>query len=135
MQSKITMICWHHVAGTKDALIKQTPKRASQRLKTVGMQQAQHILIQSQALLKNIISQYDNVVIGQSTIKPTLRYGSRGIDVQFLQHILTSNGYNIGAIDGIFGTKTLDAVKMLQLKNGLSVDGIVGQKTWAVLTV
>ena len=78
---------------------------------------------------------YDNVVIGQSTIKPTLRYGSRGIDVQFLQHILTSNGYNIGAIDGIFSTKTLDAVKMLQLKNGLSVDGIVGQKTWAVLTV
>ena len=78
---------------------------------------------------------YDNVVIGQSTIKPTLRYGSRGIDVKFLQHILTSNGYNIGAIDGIFGTKTLDAVKMLQLKNGLSVDGIVGQKTWAVLTV
>lgn len=78
---------------------------------------------------------YDNVVIGQSTIKPTLRYGSRGIDVQFLQQMLALNGYNAGVVDGIFGAKTLNAVKMLQLKNGLSVDGIVGQKTWAVLTV
>ena len=78
---------------------------------------------------------YDNIVIGQATIKPTLRYGSRGTDVQFLQQMLALNGYNAGVVDGIFGAKTLNAVKMLQLKNGLSVDGIVGQKTWAVLTV
>ena len=49
--------------------------------------------------------------------------------------MLALNGYNAGVVDGIFGAKTLNAVKMLQLKNGLSVDGIVGQKTWAVLTV
>lgn len=78
---------------------------------------------------------YDNIVIGQNTIKPILRYGSRGNDVTYLQQILTSNGYNIGVIDGIFGTKTLNEVKMFQKKHGLSVDGIVGQKTWAVLTI
>lgn len=76
---------------------------------------------------------YDNIVIGQNPIRPTLRYGSRGNDVKYLQQMLTSNGYNAGAADGIFGAKTLDAVKMFQLKNGLSIDGIVGQKTWAVL--
>lgn len=81
------------------------------------------------------LATFDDIIIGQATIKPTLRYGSRGIDVQFLQQILTLNGYNIGAIDGIFGTKTLNAVKMFQKKRELSVDGIVGQKTWAVLTV
>ena len=77
---------------------------------------------------------YDNVVLGQNTIKHTLRYGSRGTDVQFLQHMLTSKGYNAGSVDGIFGVKTLDAVKTFQSKNGLSIDGIVGQKTWVVLT-
>ncbi len=81
------------------------------------------------------LTSYDNVVTEQSIIKPTLRYGSRGTDVQFLQQMLALNGYNAGVADGIFGAKTLNAVKMLQLKNGLSVDGIVGQKTWVVLTV
>ena len=42
-------------------------------------------------------------------------------------------GYYKGAIDGIYGSQTRQAVRYFQSKNGLSVDGIVGTKTAAAL--
>ena len=42
-------------------------------------------------------------------------------------------GYYKGAVDGIYGSQTREAVKYFQRKNGLSVDGIVGPKTAAAL--
>ncbi len=65
--------------------------------------------------------------------RSTVKYGSRGEDVVYLQQRLTTNGYGVGAIDGIFGVKTLEAVKAFQEKSKLSVDGIVGVKTWVAL--
>lgn len=65
--------------------------------------------------------------------RPTLKRGSRGIDVTYLQQRLTAKGYGGGSIDGIFGQKTLEAVKAYQAEHGLKVDGIVGAKTWASL--
>ncbi len=42
-------------------------------------------------------------------------------------------GYYTGSVDGIYGSKTKQAVKDFQRKNGLAVDGIVGPKTAAAL--
>lgn len=42
-------------------------------------------------------------------------------------------GYYTGAIDGIYGSKTRQAVRYFQSKNGLVVDGIVGSKTAAAM--
>ncbi len=60
-------------------------------------------------------------------------YGSQGSDVTELQKLLNQNGYSL-AEDGIFGTKTQEAVKSYQQKNKLDVDGIVGTNTWGALT-
>ena len=57
-----------------------------------------------------------------------LKIGSRGDNVKRLQHLLHL------AEDGIFGQLTKEAVKAFQAANGLVVDGIVGDKTWAILT-
>ena len=62
-----------------------------------------------------------------------LKMGSSGSQVRTLQTKLNNWGYNCGTVDGIFGSKTLAAVKQFQKNNGLTVDGIVGAKTAAVL--
>lgn len=62
------------------------------------------------------------------------RYGSRGLHVALLQRKLNDRGYRL-SVDGIFGPKTLAAVKDYQRKRGLVVDGIVGPKTWGSLGV
>ena len=62
-----------------------------------------------------------------------LKVGSSGAQVKTLQTKLNNWGYDAGTVDGIFGSKTLAAVKRFQQKNGLVADGIVGAKTAAAL--
>lgn len=62
----------------------------------------------------------------------TLKNGSRGEEVKTLQTALNKNGYNL-TIDGVFGKNTEAAVKDYQKKNNLSIDGVVGAKTWTML--
>ncbi|MBO7187209.1 MAG: spore cortex-lytic enzyme [Clostridia bacterium] len=62
-----------------------------------------------------------------------LKQGSRGETVKTMQKKLKNWGYYTGAIDGIFGAKTLSAVKYFQRKNNLTADGIVGAKTLKAL--
>ena len=66
---------------------------------------------------------------------PTLRRGSSGKDVQQLQQILLSLGYDLGpcGVDGVFGRMTQAAVQAFQKARGLTVDGIVGPLTWAAM--
>ena len=57
------------------------------------------------------------------------KYGSRGSEVTAIQKKLKNWGYYTGSIDGIYGSKTVTAVKKFQSKNGLTVDGIAGTNT------
>ena len=66
----------------------------------------------------------------EQTNFPTIRNGSRGRSVAYLQFRLLNYGYFLST-DGIFGPATLSAVKKFQSDNGLAVDGIVGKNTWA----
>ena len=60
----------------------------------------------------------------------TLRFGSRGAQVEYLQLALQRAGYRDLALDGIFGARTADAVRDFQQRNGLFPDGVVGRLTW-----
>lgn len=62
-----------------------------------------------------------------------LRKGSEGDQVKALQRMLYAMGYDVGPVDGIFGSKTEAAVRAYQKNKGLTVDGIVGQQTWTKL--
>ena len=65
----------------------------------------------------------------QLPITTTLKMGSRGSQVQVLQKRLNELGFNCGAVDGIFGNKTHNAVVQFQKARGLTANGIVDTKT------
>ncbi len=69
----------------------------------------------------------------RSATMPTLRYGSRGTAVVTLQRRLATLHYDVGGVDGIFGSNTLHAVYAFQKVQRIGVDGIVGPVTWAKL--
>ena len=62
-----------------------------------------------------------------------LRTGSRGDEVLELQTFLAAQGYNVGPLDGIFGSKTKAAVRSFQSDQGLAIDGIVGPNTFGAI--
>lgn len=62
-----------------------------------------------------------------------LRQGSTGGEVKEVQRRLKEWGYYSGAVDGIFGAGTKQAVIAFQKKNGLTADGVVGKATFAAL--
>jgi len=64
-----------------------------------------------------------------------VKQGSTGTVVKTIQTKLKNWGYYTGAVDGIYGAKTVSAVKYFQRKNGLTADGIVGSKTAAAMGI
>lgn len=65
----------------------------------------------------------------------TIRFGSRGADVQYLQNQLNKllTPHPNLRVDGDFGRRTYEAVQRFQIAKNLGVDGIVGPKTWKAL--
>jgi peptidoglycan hydrolase-like protein with peptidoglycan-binding domain len=63
---------------------------------------------------------------------PEISQGTKEHPVMTLQHLLRARGHAV-AVDGIFGPLTDKAVRDFQKEKKLSVDGIVGPKTWGAL--
>lgn len=63
-----------------------------------------------------------------------LKRDSRGGSVKSAQKMLQSMGLYQGALDGIYGPKTEQAVKRYQQSQGLRVDGVIGPNTWGALS-
>ena len=62
-----------------------------------------------------------------------LREGDEGEDVEEMQQRLDWIGFHPGEIDGIFGAKTKMAVKDLQTRAGIEVDGEFGPDSYKAL--
>src|SRR4051812_249413 len=65
--------------------------------------------------------------------EPVLRLGSTGLPVRRLQSRMSAVGFDTGGVDGRFSPKTEAALRQLQQRFGLAVDGVDGPKTWAVV--
>lgn len=84
------------------------------------------------AAIADLALEYESL-IGGGTVQGVIRRGSRGAMVVEAQRYLTAQGYDPGAIDGIFGNATDLAAKAFQRSLGLTPDGIIGPKTWDAL--
>ena len=58
-----------------------------------------------------------------------VREGAKGNITWLIQAMLVCHSFDI-SVDGIFGNATKNAIKELQKRNGLSVDGICGKNTF-----
>ena len=65
--------------------------------------------------------------------EPVLNIGSTGLPVRRAQKRMSLVGYDVGGVDGRYGTQTQAAVKKLQQQYGIGVDGVVGPQTWSVI--
>ncbi len=63
--------------------------------------------------------------LGERELEP----GLEGSDIALLQRELADRGLYHGAIDGLYGPQTEEAVKEFQLEKGLNADGRAGSET------
>jgi len=89
-------------------------------------------IILAMVMVINLVPMYA-LAAGSADNKPMLSKGSKGSVVRELQTLLNEIDNAGLSVDGDFGNKTQIAVKNFQEKHSLSVDGIVGKKTWAKL--
>ena len=73
------------------------------------------------------------IALAQSASADLYKKGSSGPTVSEIQTRLKNWGYYSGAVDGVYGSQTEKAVRWFQQKNGLQVDGQVGNLTLAAL--
>jgi murein L,D-transpeptidase YcbB/YkuD len=83
----------------------------------------------SYAIFREFTQRWENEVVSPD---PVLRLNNYGAAVFELQQMLNKTGANV-VTDGQFGGKTQAAVMQFQRKHRLTVDGIVGNLTWAKL--
>ena len=70
-------------------------------------------------------------IFGNNTYKACInvREGAKGNITWLIQAMLVCHSFDI-SVDGVFGNATKNAIKELQKRNGLSVDGICGKNTF-----
>lgn len=55
------------------------------------------------------------------------------MDIKSVQLALNDRGYGVGIADGIWGRKSIAALKQFQKSAGLAIDGVIGPRTMAAL--
>ena len=71
---------------------------------------------------------------GRLKVAPSSRRGTSKASITEIQTALKNANFYYGKIDGVKGKKTKRAIREFQKANGLNPDGVVGAKTWNLLS-
>lgn len=107
--------------------------RSRTRVFTLGGNQKNMVSIQPYDAAKVLAFKSLSPETNLDIPKPTLKIGSRGVEVIKLQHTLNELGYPVGAADGMFGPRTEKMLKKMQAKEQITVDGIYGKQAQALI--
>lgn len=73
-------------------------------------------------------------IVGKKTMARLKPYSDWEVsDVKSVQQALKKAGYYNGSVDGVFGSRSLNALHKFQRANNLDADGVVGSFTWGKL--
>ena len=87
------------------------------------------------AIPKGLYTWQELAGLVKGDFKRMLKRGMTGEDVRNMQIMLNALGYECGTADGIYGAKTETAVRAFQAAEHITVDGIAGMETLAVLAL
>ncbi len=92
-------------------------------------------ILDLQAQLDSAQNSLDNsgVYSSKKSAKGSSYIRVSGVTVTDVQKALERAGLDPGPVDGRLGKRTKSALKAFQRRNNLRADGIVGEKTWALL--
>lgn len=99
----------------------------------IGISLASAVAVASGVAVFNLQRTNEEYLSSPYVQTAVLKQGATGGEVKELQRRLKMWGYYSGSVDGIYGSKTVEAVKYFQRKNGLTPDGIAGKATYAAL--
>ncbi|MBQ3077341.1 MAG: spore cortex-lytic enzyme [Clostridia bacterium] len=71
----------------------------------------------------------------ETALPAALQQGASGEQVRQVQQALRDLGYEVGAVDGVYGSRTRAAVLAFQRDRGLTQDGVAGRETLAALGI
>lgn len=108
-----------------DAIVSETPETFQTWFKTFTNNSAK--------LSLNVLLTGTTLLIGLGSTLSVLAAESPSSDVKYVQSLLAKNGFDPGAIDGVSGASTKNAILRAQKAFGLTPDGIVGSRTIAAL--
>lgn len=87
----------------------------------------------SAKLSLNVLLTGTTLLIGLGSTLNALAAEAPSSDVKYVQSLLAKNGFDPGAIDGVSGASTKNAILRAQKAFGLTPDGVVGSRTIAAL--
>jgi len=113
----------------------QTESSNSPKEPTVNVTARRSVLriVQVQPSLNNLPDQSAQKIALRSSQTSFLQPGDRGTEVRNLQQSLKKAGLYQGRINGVFSPATEAAVRQFQQDNKLTVDGLAGPRTLAIL--
>ena len=93
----------------------------------------QRITTKSAKLSLSVILASTTVFIGLGSTLNAVAQTAPSSNVKYVQSLLAKNGFDPGAIDGVAGASTKNAIIRAQRSLGLAADGVAGSRTVAAL--
>ena len=87
----------------------------------------------STQLSLNVILASTTILIGLGSTLNALAEAAPSSNVRYVQSLLARNGFDPGAIDGVAGASTKNAIIRAQQSMGLTADGVAGSRTITAL--
>jgi hypothetical protein len=91
------------------------------------------LMTKSAKLSLSVILAGTTILVGLGSTLKVLAIEPPSSEIKYVQSLLSQNGFDPGAIDGVAGISTKNAILRAQKELGLTPDGVIGRQTITAL--